>query len=300
MATGKWLALGESMVSTHANPADYPSRDKAIPPPLTCEDDKVLGRELLHSVGSFRTVGEQCLLDREARKKCSDPVYVTCKKEASEQVSSKPEVHHRGKAEAVAAAVCPQNGAHCLPSYVPVTPAVDTSRASKPKDQLAFREIFAGKGRLTSRMRLRGLFRVLEPVEYMRGKVKVESMNLLNDRVFKRLKKDATLPNQLWHFGLPCSSFSLIQHSNGGTRRVHCPQGDGTLAREVEGNLLLARTLCLISILERHHNFWTLENPLTSYVWSMESMKNKLEQETGNLFFGQLWSMWLWPKAKGR
>lgn len=59
---------------------------------------------------------------------------------------------------------------------------------------------------------------------------------------------------------------------------IHCPQGDGSLAREVEGNLLLARTLCLINILERHGNFWTLENPLSSYVWSMESMKKKLEQ----------------------
>ena len=253
-------------VSTHANPADYPSRDKAIPPPLTCEDDEVLGKTLLHCVRSFRTVGEQCLLDREARKNCSDPVYVKDTGEPPKQVDSSKRVHRREKAEAV-------------PARDSVTAAVDTSKVDETVDQLGFREIFAGKGRLTSRMRLRGQFRVLEPVEYMKGKIKIDSMNLLNDKVFKRLKKDATLPLQLWHFGLPCSSFSLIQHSNGGTRRIHCPQGDGTLAREVEGNLLLARTLCLISILERHGNFWTLENPLTSYVWCMDSMKRKLEQE---------------------
>ena len=267
-----WLLAGDLhlvnlWVSTHANPADYPSRDKPIPPPLIGDDNGVLDRNLWQSVGSFRTVGEQCLLDREARKKCSDPVFVTCDDEAPKRVNPKVKVLPEGKAEAV-------------PAHAPVIPAVDTSKASESEGQLAFREIFAGKGRLTSRMRLRGRCRVLEPVEYMKGKRKVDSMNLLNDKVFRKLKRDATLPMQLWHFGLPCSSFSLIQHSNGGTRRVHCPQGDGTLAREVEGNLLLARTLCLICILERHNNFWTLENPLSSYVWSMESMKKKLEQET--------------------
>ena len=71
----------------------------------------------------------------------------------------------------------------------------------------------------------------------------------------------------------------IIQHSNQGTRRKYNPAGDNSLLREVEGNLILARTMMLIDILERHGNFWTLENPKSSYVWLMPSLKRKLLSE---------------------
>ena len=69
---------------------------------------------------------------------------------------------------------------------------------------------------------------------------------------------DAAQPRQTWHFGLPCCSFSIPQHSNGGTRRKDMPQGDGSLPREILGNELLRRTMVLIKTLERAGNFWTL------------------------------------------
>ena len=37
-------------------------------------------------------------------------------------------------------------------------------------------------------------FHVLEPLEYKKGKVKIDSMNILNDKVFKKLKVDASTP----------------------------------------------------------------------------------------------------------
>ena len=80
---------------------------------------------------------------------------------------------------------------------------------------------------------------------------------------------------QNWHFGLPCSSFSILQHSNGGTRRRHCPEGAGVLQREIEGNIIFRRTMQLIDILEKHGNYWTLENPHSSYVWWMPEMISK-------------------------
>ena len=55
------------------------------------------------------------------------------------------------------------------------------------------------------------------------------------------------------------------------------PQGDGSLPREILGNELLRRTMVLIKTLERAGNFWTLENPASSYVWSMPSVINKLD-----------------------
>ena len=80
---------------------------------------------------------------------------------------------------------------------------------------------------------------------------------------------DATRRKQIWHFGLPCSSFSILQHSNGGTRRKSCPEGDGSLKRERIGNKILERTLILIGILEENGNYWSIENPSSSYLWDM-------------------------------
>ena len=97
----------------------------------------------------------------------------------------------------------------------------------------------------------------------------------MDDEIFEQLKIDARKPAQLWHFGLPCCSFSIIQHSNGGTRRKHLPQGDGSLERERVGNLLLERTIILIGILEEAGNCWSLENPLTSYAWEMPGLRAK-------------------------
>ena len=94
--------------------------------------------------------------------------------------------------------------------------------------------------------------------------------------VFNQLLEDTKKPYQIWHFGLPCGSFSILQHSNGGTRRVSLPEGNGTLPREVLGNKLLERTLILIDSLESHGNFWTLENPASSYAWHMKGLKEKL------------------------
>ena len=90
---------------------------------------------------------------------------------------------------------------------------------------------------------------------------------------FNDLLTQTKEPNQLWHFGLPCASFSILQHSNGGTRRSGNPRGDGSLTREVLGNELLRRTLILILSLVEHGNHWTLENPASSYVWLMPEMK---------------------------
>ena len=76
---------------------------------------------------------------------------------------------------------------------------------------------------------------------------------------------------------MPCSSFSILQHSNGGTRRKTCPQGTGVLRREEIGNRILERTLILISILEKHGNYWTLENPRSSYLWDMPGVWDRIQ-----------------------
>ena len=121
------------------------------------------------------------------------------------------------------------------------------------------------------------MFGIGPPVELRPNSHVHMSSDIMDDRVFKQLKKDASQSNQLWHFGLPCCSFSILQHSNGGTRRKHLPQGDGSLPREILGNELLRRTMVLIKAFEKAGNFWTLENPASSYVWAMPSVMKKLD-----------------------
>ena len=202
--------------------------------------------------------------ETEARLKGGDPVYSAPVKEIKEPTI--PRVT-RDKKETPAKVV-----------------QRDSLRCPKPY----FREIFAGKARLSQRVGLTGAFRVLESLEYMEKGVKVEAKNMLNNRVYAQLKKDAKHPGQVWHFGLPCSSFSIIQHSNQGTRRKCRPEGLGTLSRELEGNILLKRTLRLIDILCKNGSCWTIENPLSSYVWCMPAMLKKLgEKDTISVTFDQ-------------
>ena len=157
--------------------------------------------------------------------------------------------------------------------------AVDPASHECPSEKttaprVVFREIFAGKAGLSRAMKSVAFVEVGSPVNFRYGKT---PQDILDPDTFAELKSDAKVPNQLWHFGLPCCSFSIIQHSNGGTRRRNRPEGDNSLERERIGNLLLSRTLELISILEEAGNHWTLENPQSSYAWLMPKMQEQLE-----------------------
>lgn len=272
------LQLVNLWVATDKNPADHPSRNSPIPPPnLDNSTDPLLDQHLLKSVQEFRSLGVQGMLETEARIKGTDPVF-----------ESLGPSHNPCKSIDTPKSKGDINETQCVFKKPPEQQMAESScRESSQRgkasvaaaSRLSFREIFAGKGKLTKCMQQVGIWEVLEPLEYMKGKLRIESMNILNPRVFTQLKKDASVPNQIWHFGLPCGSFSIIQHSNQGTRRKYNPAGDNSLLREVEGNLILARTMMLIDILERHGNFWTLENPKSSYVWLMPSLKRKLLSE---------------------
>lgn len=103
---------------------------------------------------------------------------------------------------------------------------------------------------------------VLEPVEIRRASKELGSQDILDKKFFKQLLTDAG------------------QHSNGGTRRKHCLEGLNCLQREIKGNLILKRTLKLIAVLTKAGNWWTLENPKSSYVWLMPELKKWISQHT--------------------
>ena len=141
------------------------------------------------------------------------------------------------------------------------------------KEHWSFREIFAGRGNLSAVFRKRHEFHVDTPVEIIqRGKVSKQH-DLLHNPTFERLCRDAKKPRQIWHFGLPCGSFSIMQNMNKGTRSSHNPEGDNSLDREKVGNELLSRTVYLCQLLHDHGSFFTIENPHSSYAWLMPQMK---------------------------
>ena len=129
-------------------------------------------------------------------------------------------------------------------------------------------------------MRLNSRLVVADACQYVKKGRKVESHIMFDSVSFKQLCLDAAKPCQLWHFGLPSASFSVLQHSNKGTRRWDRPEGDGSVERERLGNELLRRTCFLIDILEKHNNYWTLENLLSSYIWYMPQLVKKLDPDS--------------------
>lgn len=138
--------------------------------------------------------------------------------------------------------------------------------------QWTFREIFAGCGRLSKTFLHADCFNVGSPLELIQKGRESPEHDLLNDDTFHKLCADAAKPRQIWHFGLPCNSFSLMQNMNHGTRTSDHPEGAGTLAREIRGNELARRTFLLCTILHASGNFFTIENPKTSYVWKLDAL----------------------------
>ena len=132
-----------------------------------------------------------------------------------------------------------------------------------------FRKIFAGSAHLTKAFRERGVFSVLPPFELMHKGKTDPAQDILDDRVFAKLCKEAARPRQLWHFGFPCGSFSIMQNMNGGTRTANNPLGDNSLDREKKGNEILRRTVHLCNILADNGSFFTMENPLSSFAWKI-------------------------------
>ena len=262
-------------VPTDKNPADFPSRNRPIPRPKPAQEDSLLSRQDVLAVQTFRSIGVQELLETEAKMGKVDPLY-------HDSVHGQDEKTTDALSIEVSAA-----DQHAAKPVLAKGPQESASRQTTGK-RWRFREIFAGKGRLTEHMRRVDRLEVDEPVEYLKNGKIVNTHDILNSQTFKRLKKEAAQSKQVWHFGIPCGSFSILQHSNKGTRRKTCPEGDGTLLREVIGNEILRRTNILISILEEHGSLWTLENPASSYLWSMKSIKERIDNPVNHwVYFDQ-------------
>ena len=169
-----------------------------------------------------------------------------------------------------------RDNSHCEP----IIPSNAKPEVHPAISQWQFREIFSGKGCLTQLFKDRDVFRVLPPVELFQNGKPSQKHDIMNDSTFNQLIEDAKKPRQIWHFGMPCGSFSLMQNMNKGTRNASKPEGDGSLERERVGNEIANRTCYLCRILLEHGSFFTIENPKTSWAWHLISLR-ALKQLTG-------------------
>ena len=69
------------------------------------------------------------------------------------------------------------------------------------------------------------------------------------------------------HFGLPCKSWGHANTLNGETRALVAPQGNGSLKRELLGNVQLEYCVDIIRKLIEYGGHFTIENPATSYLF---------------------------------
>lgn len=272
-----WLLAGDMSVTnlwvdTHHNPADYPSRYRAIPEvePLDPKHpDPLLEHNSLAAAQVHRSPCIQNFLEQEAQRNDTESL----ESDISKTEKPVPKDFQRDVGPSPVRKCSEGNDPQALMGVTSHNPAAPSRDRHLPmRQKLIFREIFAGKAELSRALQKVAFVKVLPPVDNKYGKGSGFG-DILDGGFFNDLLTQTKEPNQLWHFGLPCASFSILQHSNGGTRRSGNPRGDGSLTREVLGNELLRRTLILILSLVEHGNHWTLENPASSYVWLMPEMK---------------------------
>ena len=136
-------------------------------------------------------------------------------------------------------------------------------------------ELWAGSGRLTGALREAG-FEVLEPFEAYPASGYRTEFDLRRAEVRERLEQMAT-DGQLSgvHCGITCRTFSQLYRLFGlGTRSAARPEGDGSNRDEALANEDAAWMCKFLGLVSRAGGWFTLENPASSYLWHLDSIKN--------------------------
>ena len=147
------------------------------------------------------------------------------------------------------------------------TPAIDLQDKLRQVKKLCL-EIVSGVGRLTAATKRLGLG-VGEPFEaFPAKKLYLACVDFLLPQNVERLLLELCSCCHFYiHFGMPCSSFPILQNLNHGTRSLENPGGDGTLSTEVLGNKLAdIVSMSCVTLFKVGAHFPT-ENPKSSYLW---------------------------------
>ena len=147
------------------------------------------------------------------------------------------------------------------------TPSASSTKGPH-RQGILFREVFSGCGRLSKAMLEAGLG-VDDPMEaYPSRGVYVKAADLTRPAVVKELLRRIRAGCYVYmHFGMLCSSFSIMQMMNNGTRRSDRPEGDGTRESEEIGNVLAKAVAMLCEALQEVGASFSIENPQSSLLW---------------------------------
>ena len=154
-----------------------------------------------------------------------------------------------------------------------------------PKDRQLCREVFAGAALLTQ---LLSEFKLAvgTPMEAYARRPKLAGKNrrqsklfrpshdLFNKFVQRGLMTEILIGLYFYlHFAVPCGSWGRANTLNHGTRSRAKPEGDGSLQRELDGNVLadVVASFCWALVSVGAH--FSIENPSDSYLWQYPSIK---------------------------
>ena len=153
-------------------------------------------------------------------------------------------------------------------------PLLPTLKPMLPAELRMFREGWAGAAGLTEAVARKGL-NVGRPMEASPSHVEPGQLRYL--RIFDLTDPDTLAYVEMeinmglylaWLFGISCTSWSAAGRLNGGTRRRDNPDGGPQLLpREVLGNRHASIMVSLCIRLVDKGCFFSIENPLDSYLW---------------------------------
>ena len=245
MCVAMGLVLNLVWISTNANPADYPSRFRPLPPPAPVP---------YWAAALFNDAAEP--VPSSPNLPCAAAAHATGKKGGGF-----PGCHGQLPPGEDFLAV--------TGSYPQVFPPVAELRAVARVAGRPGLEVFSGGASLTKAFREEGV-PMLEPWDLLAGR---DALDPTLDAIIKSGKV-----GWVW-IAPPCTSFSSLYNmrskaSLGNPRTRDNPWGDEAHPRIKEGNRLWRRTLQLLGLCHRYGVGFVLEHPQQSWAWRLpESIK---------------------------
>jgi hypothetical protein len=130
------------------------------------------------------------------------------------------------------------------------------------------KELYAGRGSLSHSLATRGLLTGIPFEAFPDGGGYRELHDLHLEHVLDNLRCDIVNGVYMYlHFGIPCTTWGAAARLNSCSRTQSCPQGNGTIKKEVIANLEVDQMLELIALLLKHGGYFSIENPFDSYIF---------------------------------
>jgi hypothetical protein len=142
-----------------------------------------------------------------------------------------------------------------------------------PGFKRGFADLFSGSGTL-GKLAEKGGWTVSRFEAYRNGVFAFPQEDLSDIKVVRSLcSRIQSYEFDHVHLGVPCTTWTVMQYSFGGTRTKTAPLGNGTRQAEKDANIVVMMCFLIIWACIGSHTRFTVENPLTSVLWSHNDFK---------------------------